>query len=339
MPIGNSCNLFKYSDSFYNDQVTNLMPDSMETAPETSSLQLLELGIQHRTAFAELLNLCFAPPSTGTGAHAANFLDDFPIWDPYYSPPKAIRLGIIFEDRLIACVAGRIAELSGHQIGMIGAVATHPDFRKSGLATLLLRNLQAALLDLGSQGNILFSSPSTFYEKLGFKPYGTQLICPLTQAPSPTESQTQEGQIQMGWCDGIFDLMVQRNSACKGAISLNPEDIRWVRRHKNVTYLYYGKPFQPLAFVALNRGLDLQGFVHDWAGDPELVRHLLAFASHQMPAPRPEWIIGTQNSLVLLGFNPSQAVASPLCLYQETANESFRLLEDSPIWIWGLDGV
>lgn len=316
--------------------LTNLDPSPEDPAP----LELIEIGIQKRAPFSTLLDLAFQPSETGSGPGGnTHFLDDFPIWDPYYSPPQTLRLGFLYEDRLIACAAGRIAQTGTHALGMIGAVATHPDFRKRGLAGLLIRNLQESLQKLGSQGNLLFSGSPEFYKSFGFLPQGTQLICPLSLIEETALTELDRAQIHRGWCDGLFDLMVQRNALNKGrSIQLAADDIRWMRRHKNVSFLYYGKAFQPEAFIAFNRGLDLKGFVHEWAGHPALVLKLIAFAKNQGPRP-PEWILGATEALGEFGLDPAKGLTSPLCLYQKPQNESFSVSPESPIWIWGLDGV
>lgn len=96
----------------------------------------------------------------------ARYMDEDPAYDP-----SDILLALDGA-RPVSCVqvfAKRI-RLRGSAVplGGIGSVATHPDYRKRGLALELLRGSEARMRERGMQIGLLFSTLWDFYGRLGW---------------------------------------------------------------------------------------------------------------------------------------------------------------------------
>jgi len=95
-------------------------------------------GSDAMSQFSGLLDMSFKVAAPG------RFLDDFPIWDENLGPDpsRLVRLGVFHERKLVSCAGVRLADLKTPRgrlcVALIGAVATHPDWRAKGLASQLV---------------------------------------------------------------------------------------------------------------------------------------------------------------------------------------------------------
>jgi len=106
--------------------------------------------------------------------HNANdpedFFEPFQTCDPHWSCDQ---LRILWkDDRIAATVRVFMREVYDGDnylvMGGIGSVATHPDFRKQGLALLVLEDSIEFMKSLGVDYSSLYAGPIPLYEKLGF---------------------------------------------------------------------------------------------------------------------------------------------------------------------------
>lgn len=231
-----------------------------------------------------------------------SFFDDFPIW----GSSRVKRLGIFSGDHLVSHVGIRFCEMKTStgtiKVAMIGAVATAEKYRGNGLSTRLLKEACHLSEEQNCDWSLLWGSEHDFYFKFGFELHGEQFQAPLSMLEDLPENKIP--QVKRGWHPKIFDLLV----AAKNGISLYEEDRSWVSNHKTVNWFYHEEPF---AFVGFERGLDLPHMIHEFGGDPDSLREIMAFI---LSLDIETTVLGTANTLLSLGFHRNVLIEEYLCL-------------------------
>jgi hypothetical protein len=96
-----------------------------------------------------------------------------------------------------------------------------------------------------------------------------------------------------------------------GGLQLSDADERWMSAHRSVEWFWIGDGQNCDAYVAIGRGIDLNGIVHEWGGNPQALRALLAW----LKATRPGLILlGAPWILAQFGIDVKQAKPEYLCL-------------------------
>ncbi len=308
-----------------------------------------------RARLEELLQSAFPVKKGGS------FFDDFPVWDSR----GVMQIAGYAGDRLVTSAAARTTYIKAprrtFKIALIGAVATHADYRGQGLASSAVARAIDWAISQGAALIALWGSEHSLYRKLGFELAGAQFRTPLAdlRLPAPREAAA----VGKGWIPTLFPLLQKREGGCV----LQASDEEWLSRHKNVEWFWLGSPKAPRAYAALGRGIDLEGIVHEWGGDEEASKELLGW----MARARPETsIIGSARALQSLGLVSDSTTGEYLALLRvvnasailgaygidgdlqgppgQLAQTLFgpdsprdpSLLEGSlplPLWIWGLD--
>lgn len=370
----------------------------METGFSKTSKSLPELGTRlksnlemdliqgesRRREFASLLKRSFNVPVD------RDFFQDFPIWDERVCPSSdsLIRFGVFVkkDSTLVASAGVRVAQLKtmgkNLRVALIGAVATDPKYRGHGLATQLVKMALQWSRDRGAAAVFLWGSEHSLYRKLGFDLCGSQQLVSLKDLVKGDHSEPTA--LKKGWAPRIFRLMQNRPLG----LVLGPADERWISAHsKNnnesnkrsetfgLQWYYTGTSENPTAYAAVGRGIDLEGMVHEWGGEPRSLRGLFARLAKLSDGLR---VLGSQETLSAVGFDTSHFQTEFHCLarvldpaavvtaFQPDINledsEISRLISASenelpnllfgpqntkskmkslslPLWFWGLDAV
>lgn len=273
-----------------------------------------------------LLNQAFPVPQ------GASYFDDFPVWR--LAPEPCCRMCVWDRGALASSAAARIAKLRvGPErqvpVAVIGAVATDPAWRGKGLASRCVRIAVEWAIGQGAQAALLWSSEATMYQRLGFEPAGKQVLVPLEQLSLGSEAGQK---VSTGWVPGLFDLIRSR----KEGLVLSEADRSWFEAHRNVEWLWMGAAERPAAFVAVGKGIDLAGIVHEWGGDPAAVRSILGMLGQSRPDLK---VLGSPEGIVEAGFLSSDPVSDPMCLGLPLTPEGEAWLQEGRFWLWGLDGA
>lgn len=314
------------------------------------SLRPISSAVEYRQ-FSDLLDLAFELPAGG------RFFDDFPVWEKMRGQPTLRTLGFYAPKvGLVAAAAARTARLSlgkyseNLSIGIIGGVATHPDWRGKGLASRLVENLVNKLAVQKVSLAVLWGSEHEFYRRLGFALCGCQMVVPLNQLSLPVI--TQASHIQRSWCPAIFNQMRTR----VGGLILNEEDRLWVEAHKNVKWYWTGPRERPSAYAGFGRGIDLNHLVHEWGGDWGALQQILAVISHEHPGAA---LLAAPECLDRYSFKQGVLPQlEALCMARILDPRAFRVFEVTmggleeklfgfgsrgnpmfPLWFWGLDSA
>lgn len=263
-------------------------------------------GPQSRRALAALLNQSFQVPE----GHA--FLGDFPIWDESIvaSSEEIVRIGAYTAARqhLAACAGVRMARLNTSSgtipVALIGAVATDEAYRGAGLASGLVSVATDWAKARGASVIFLWGSEYSLYRRLGFELCGAQVMIPLD---SISFAEAPAINVQVGWDRAIFRRMRERS----GGLALSDSDERWLSAHRSVEWFWTGDGQNCGAYVAIGRGIDLRNIVHEWGGDREALRALLAWLKEQRPELT---LLGAPWILSQYGIDARQAKPEFLCL-------------------------
>jgi GNAT superfamily N-acetyltransferase len=298
----------------------------------------LDLDSSFFKDYRQLLDLCFSSKVDHS------YLEDFPIWDPQFQTARLIRTGITFDGHLIATASVRLADLqiadhSSVPIAIIGAVATHTNWRRQGLATHLTTLILKWVEDQDVALTLLWSDQLNFYQKFGFQPIGEQIFLPL-EAALPSVLSLSVPQLHTNWHPDIFNLVQQRPLGLK----IQNSDYSWYEAHRHVRWFYSSQSHnnQPTAYAALGRGIDLDHLIHEWGGHPQ---HLTILLQHIQTIDPQALLLGQREYLNQLGFSTQHGLQAPLCLarwcksYLNHQNPSSLTQFEKNLWIWGLDAA
>lgn len=218
-----------------------------------------------------------------------SYLADFPVWDPAIGPaPNRHQIGGFHGPRLVSTASIRIADyrfLDGadSRFGLIGAVATHPDFAGKGYGSEAL----TLVIHEGNRREVgafaLWGSESMLYRKRNFEFGGKQHRVRLDSLRLPKISLSGF-EFRSGWDLAIAEHFRARKSGLRYVAG----DVLWLSRHPNVEWRTLWVDGICLAYCAWNRGIDLPGIVHELDGDPEACLALLALLRDRYP--NLEWI-------------------------------------------------
>ncbi len=310
-------------------------------------------------------------------AQGASFYDDFPVWNPM-NGANLYRVRTVEEGKVVATAGVRFGLLKAPggplPIGIIGAVATDPDYRSRGLAS---KNTLAAIAEAERRKTallLLWGSEHELYRRLGFELCGHQLHIPL-QHLLPVIQHARKGEakklvsvpmVSAGWTDAIFDLRMKQTEG----LQIGLRDRMWYASHKNVSWFYTGSPDAPRAYVAAGRGIDLQNMIHEWYGP---IDEVLALLDHLNKTYRGLELLGSPAHFRTLGVPADQIkkteffcmarVLDPQAVATAFAGpEAVKVLPDLmekknwgpilfgpqsidhkgfplPLWLWGLDAA
>ncbi len=276
----------------------------------------------------EKINLLVSESFGYSAPHS--FFDDFPVW----KSKDVIRIGGYSQEKLVSHVGIQFRSLKSsigvEKVALIGAVATDRFHRGQGHSTLLMKNALERVDQAGLNWSILWGSEHAFYSKFGFQLTGTQARARISELfsqgfaekiPSPLKQEPQSE-----FTPAILKEFLTRT---KG-IEFTADDEEWLSRQRSVKWLSLANPF---SFVAFERGMDLQGIVHEFGGEPAGVRELL-YQVLQMN--QESQIIGTPRDLLRLGFTNDCLTIEGLCLAR-SRDPSISWNEE--FWISGLSAV
>lgn len=216
-----------------------------------------------------------------------SYLEDFPVWDPEITPsPDRFQLCGWIGPRLVSTASIRFADLrlefpSGARmvkLGMIGAVATHPEFAKKGLASEALDLVLHEGTRRGGELYVLWGAASPIYSKRGFVFAGKQIRVPLPEL-AIAETSLSGFELRTGWDIAIAEVLLRR----KTGVLYRDADLLWLSRHKNVEWRTLWLDGKCLAYCAWNRGIDLPGILHELDGTDEGMRELLRAVRARYP--------------------------------------------------------
>ena len=221
----------------------------------------------------------------------------------------------------------------------IGLVTTRRDRRDRGLASLAvdacIREAEAA----GVWMAMLFAPARSLYARLGFVPAGRERI---TRVHPHRDTTPGRPPIQGGAKDAVrLQPLLDRHPV---GVERTAEEFESLLRVPQTTLYILEEGDGPQAYCVAGRGRDLQGVIHEWAGEPEALARLLqrVIAPHGgprsilSPASLPPPLPGLHHE----GPMAQVRIVRPRALGTDDPVEAFGDRDRDPrfpIYVWGLD--
>ncbi len=258
---------------------------------------------------------------------------------PFFVPENIGNARLFFDekDKIVASAslfAHQVITAAGSaRIGVIGAVATAEDARGKGHATQILQDMEICGRLNNVDGMLLWSDKEDFYSKLGFNPVGHQEIFSLVNIKEPAKVNAV---IQSFWTeDQVRPLYNMHASRVKRS------DQYWdnIRKITSCTRLQaVDSQGKVVAYMAMNRGKDLQNIIHEWGGDGAVL-HAMAWSVQKL---QPEVMWMTHPALVdpiraQLPADEVPLIRGPLALFKGFKPIDPAILDT--MWFWGLDSL
>ena len=150
------------------------------------------------------------------------------------------------------------------RVGLIGSVSTSARHRGRGLATAVLERAEQELLSDGCLLALLWAEDPTFYEKREYQDVGAEIdfvlapeLAPHLPATRGVRPARESDFTTMHRCYANHQRRAERSAAESRALFATPgSQIVVHERNGRVD-----------AYACLGCGLDLNGVIHEWAGD------------------------------------------------------------------------
>ena len=283
-----------------------------------------------------LLAVCFPVKAGGS------FFDDFPIWR---EGPWVEWFGVTGPEGVVACAGMMTGQwhTGAHspkdlplKIVRIGGVATHPQLRGKGVASVLVEALVERAKQQGGDAVALWGIDSPLYGRLGFQGRGHQVRVPLGPLDLGVERAPGLFRVEEGFRSDLLPLL-QKTREWAGGVELGFADLGWLEKHRNTRWVrVLDSQDRLLAYGAFGRGMDLGLQLHDWGGESQALRVVFRWARGLDPQAElmgSKWAVSQA-----LGFLPELLTEESACMLLGL-NESRLPPNEDAIWFWGLDGV
>lgn len=149
------------------------------------------------------------------------------------------------------------------RVGLIGSVATHPDYRGRGLASQLLARAEQSLSHDGCMLAMLWADDPSFYDRRGWRPIGceTDFVIEAWQ------------EDRLAGATGIRAAGPDDWAAIHRLYTMHPERVdrslaetRALLAGPNIETLVLQRSRDVVAYSCLGRGGDFARTVHEWSG-------------------------------------------------------------------------
>jgi GNAT superfamily N-acetyltransferase len=155
------------------------------------------------------------------------------------------------------------------RVGLIGSVTTAPHARGRGLARAVLDRAEEELGGAGCALAVLWADDPAFYERRGYREFGAELdlALPAALALALPDDASVDG-IRPEDVPALHALYLGHGRRAERTLS---ESRALLSTPGMVTAVARDGAGVPLAYACLGRGHDLEGVVHEWAGEDRAV--------------------------------------------------------------------
>lgn len=164
------------------------------------------------------------------------------------------------------------------RMGGVSSVATDPAFRHRGYASDLVRACCADLQAQGCHFAVLWTEVKAFYEKLGFRSLGSELLYRLT--PADLRDVRGNAEIRAACAEDVDALRALRD-AQRPVVRRTPAEWEAFLRIPKTQVWVSRRAGSPPAYLAVGKGEDFRNCAHEWAGPARDVVSLLAHATRR----------------------------------------------------------
>jgi GNAT superfamily N-acetyltransferase len=161
---------------------------------------------------------------------------------------------------------------------LVGSVITHPEQRRRGLATQLLKNIVQRARERGQDAVCLWSSTWGFYERLGFIPAGEQ--CELVLGPARGSLAPGIRPAETRDILALWDLHTHKPLRVDRTLT----DVALLLSIPHMRVLVLERHGRAAAYVCYGKGTDFAHWFHEQGGSDEDVATLIRGAMDVMGA-------------------------------------------------------
>lgn len=159
------------------------------------------------------------------------------------------------------------------RVGLIGSVATAHAFRGRGMASSLLKKALNELKIRGACLGVLWSEQSDFYLPLGFYRAGKEVDLKFQPRSMPEAVSTVRPVNLDRDLESLWRLYHRHE--CKVDRSL--EEMKRLCRIPETKLFVTERDGIITSYIAINKGADFTGYIHEWAGDLSEVQRNIGF--------------------------------------------------------------
>ncbi len=161
------------------------------------------------------------------------------------------------------------------RVTAIGSVVTHPEKRKQGLSHQVMESCIQSATETGSDFAILWTNLFDFYRKLGFEMAGEEVSISLSE-PLPVMASELRYEITPKIDPQAILRIYSKHTT---GVVRTVQDIRkFLSIPNSRVFTAWGTDNQLKAFAVEGKGIDLQGYIHEWGGDIHSLISLLSYA-------------------------------------------------------------
>ena len=160
------------------------------------------------------------------------------------------------------------------KVGAIGSVVTYPEFRNKGFSS---QNISHCI-DMSIKQNcdlvVLWSDKFDYYKKFGFEAAGFEYTYQISPTAANSTINPDLKFLKTSKVDpqALLRLYSQHTVGCVRTV----EDFQKFLSIPNTNvYTAWSKENLLLAYAVEGKGIDLQGFIHDWAGGTSTLLDML----------------------------------------------------------------
>jgi GNAT superfamily N-acetyltransferase len=173
------------------------------------------------------------------------------------------------------------------KIGMIGSVVTHPEQRGKGYASYLIRQACFELKKRGCLIAVLWSDQPDFYRPLGFYRAGREQDLRFSHR---LVRNTKESVRPMDFNqDAHFIWRLYQKQTSRLDRSL--EEQKKLLKIPNTQVYVTEQEGKITSYIAINKGADFTGFIHEWGGEISEVQRNIAHCQSQYFTEQPLTLI------------------------------------------------
>lgn len=158
-------------------------------------------------------------------------------------------------------------------VGMIGSVVTNPNYRHQGLSSQILESCIEEARQQNCDFIILWTDAFDFYRKFGFELAGTEVSLIINSQFAPARDRSDLKIIKSQQIDPQALLRLYNLHTVTSVRT--PDDIKKCLHIPNSRiYTAWNKNNQIEAYAIEGKGVDLQGYIHEWGGGTSALMHL-----------------------------------------------------------------
>lgn len=232
-------------------------------------------------------------------------------------------------------------------VGLIGNVATHEQWRGQGVMSKLIEHLKVTAADSGLKALYLWSDLSQFYQNQGFRSLGQEFRWSFSlnrRIRSLAQSSWEFFAVPISQIDDkLVESCLKIRASARVTLQRSKDEMRELLSIP-ATFLLVGRRNGKIeSYAVIGRGFDLAGVIHEWGATEPAA--LIATVKHILEKVQmPEIMVLTPSTIdsdwhsALTDF-ADQKVEHPLALVcmLDNSDKVRQLVERS--FIWGLDSI